>query len=303
MISISCRVACISSCDLSGFRSCLYFLEALNIAQARRNGVRKSTGVEPRPLFPISQMNTEFGWTDPQTHAILTHYSSISLFLCRFLIKLPCVCVRSLAFIMSPIERMNQRAQAFSVLGLSPAATLSDIRNAFRKLAFETHPDKNPDAGVEFEKISSAYRYLNDNADGLKIPPGEGRARPARPQTTGRTVSRPTIKANETDFDETTRRECQDMLDQVGGEGKKHVASSLYRIGRHLTYAIEGAAEKGRNEVAIPTGFLEDSRKVMPRVIAFLSKEMKGNSFELLPETCAEHFPGARSITLKFPDM
>ena len=53
----------------------------------------------------------------------------------------------------------------YEVLGLSRNATQEDIRKAFRKLAFDNHPDRNKDPGAEarFKEINEAYEVLSDD--------------------------------------------------------------------------------------------------------------------------------------------
>ncbi len=49
----------------------------------------------------------------------------------------------------------------WSVLGLTPGATQTDIKKAFFRLAKLTHPDHNPDKdGSEFRKVKAAYDEL-----------------------------------------------------------------------------------------------------------------------------------------------
>mmetsp|Transcript_26478 Transcript_26478/g.57149 ORF Transcript_26478/g.57149 Transcript_26478/m.57149 type:complete len:511 (-) Transcript_26478:198-1730(-) len=50
----------------------------------------------------------------------------------------------------------------YQVLGITPDATPDDIKRAYRKLALRYHPDKNPDAGELFQKISAANATLSD---------------------------------------------------------------------------------------------------------------------------------------------
>ncbi|RLC94950.1 MAG: molecular chaperone DnaJ [Chloroflexi bacterium] len=52
----------------------------------------------------------------------------------------------------------------YRVLGLSPGASLEDIKRAFRRLAFECHPDRNRQHGAEdrFKEINEAYQVLSD---------------------------------------------------------------------------------------------------------------------------------------------
>ena len=53
----------------------------------------------------------------------------------------------------------------YEVLGLSRGATEQDMKNAFRKLAKEHHPDRNPgnaDAERKFKELNEAYQVLSD---------------------------------------------------------------------------------------------------------------------------------------------
>jgi curved DNA-binding protein CbpA len=54
----------------------------------------------------------------------------------------------------------------YRILGVSEDATEEDIKNAFRKLAFKYHPDKNPgnekQAEEKFKEINEAYSILGD---------------------------------------------------------------------------------------------------------------------------------------------
>jgi hypothetical protein len=67
----------------------------------------------------------------------------------------------------------------YGILGLTPDATLADVKKAYRRLARQHHPDRNnadPRAIDRFRRITEAYEYLSahlkDNAD------GNGQSRP-----------------------------------------------------------------------------------------------------------------------------
>src|SRR3712207_4090786 len=53
----------------------------------------------------------------------------------------------------------------YEVLGVSRTATDAEMKSAFRKLAMQYHPDRNPgdhEAEVKFKEINEAYQTLSD---------------------------------------------------------------------------------------------------------------------------------------------
>ncbi len=64
------------------------------------------------------------------------------------------------------------KEQAFSILGITPGANDAEIRWAWRKLALQYHPDKNPGnkaAENKIKQINEAYRILKQkNAPGAE---------------------------------------------------------------------------------------------------------------------------------------
>src|SRR6056297_2432245 len=61
---------------------------------------------------------------------------------------------------MSPIEKVTARSAALDALGLSGAASPEDIRNAWRRLVFNTHPDKMAGEATAFLTAKAAFEYL-----------------------------------------------------------------------------------------------------------------------------------------------
>ncbi|MBC8522023.1 MAG: DnaJ domain-containing protein [Methanomicrobia archaeon] len=49
-------------------------------------------------------------------------------------------------------------------LGLGKGATMSEIEEAYNRLAFQFHPDRNPDASAKekFKEVERAYSALRD---------------------------------------------------------------------------------------------------------------------------------------------
>ena len=60
---------------------------------------------------------------------------------------------------------MATKRDYYEVLGLSRNASVDDIKKTYRKLAFQYHPDRNPDNGAaeRFKEIKEAYEVLSDS--------------------------------------------------------------------------------------------------------------------------------------------
>ncbi len=52
----------------------------------------------------------------------------------------------------------------YKTLGVSKGASQDEIKKAFRKLAHEHHPDKNPQNAEKFKEITEAYSVLSDDS-------------------------------------------------------------------------------------------------------------------------------------------
>ena len=62
------------------------------------------------------------------------------------------------------MDKVAIRKDYYEVLGISHDASTGEIKKAFRKLAFECHPDRNHEDGAaeRFKEINEAYEVLSD---------------------------------------------------------------------------------------------------------------------------------------------
>src|ERR1700733_5527995 len=61
---------------------------------------------------------------------------------------------------------MAEKRDYYEILGVSRSATAVEVKSAFKKLALQHHPDKNPgDKAAEerFKECSEAYAILSDD--------------------------------------------------------------------------------------------------------------------------------------------
>jgi molecular chaperone DnaJ len=87
---------------------------------------------------------------------------------------------------------MSNKRDYYDVLGISKTASKDEIKNAYRKLALQYHPDRNKAAGSEekFKEISEAYAVLSDDE------------KRKRYDTYGHVGSEEVFRGSEANFDE-----------------------------------------------------------------------------------------------------
>ena len=67
--------------------------------------------------------------------------------------------------LLLPPPRRPGKGNAFEVLGVSPDASLEEIKHAYRWLARMYHPDVNPDGHDEYVRINQAYMEATKRGD------------------------------------------------------------------------------------------------------------------------------------------
>ena len=192
---------------------------------------------------------------------------------------------------MTPIERVSEKSRAFAILGVSRECTKSDLKTAYHQLAREKHPDQTHGSSEEFTRITGAYKFLKENADDLGISD--------EVKSKGPAIARPAVKSTETIFSDAVIKECADLLDD-STDIAQHVATQLCRTGRKLTYFVPSPVNAGTNIIVVPTGELIDTRRVHPQVITVDSRDISDNLYQVPAGVCADLFPGARSVQIRF---
>lgn len=191
----------------------------------------------------------------------------------------------------------RDRADALRALGLSPLASQGDIRAAWKRLAFETHPDRAEGSEEDFARIRGAYELLRRESSRpvSQLPP------------------RPSVETRVTEISEEVRTLCESALE--GGSPtvlwtswiaaltnvrRTHVPAAIRRRGRQIAYLVPTPLGKGVNRIALPVGELEDPRRISARVVEFTAEKPGPGRIEIPAETVAALFSGARSVHLHF---
>ena len=207
----------------------------------------------------------------------------------------------------SPIERMRARAEAFNVLGLSESAAPGEIRAAWRRVAFEVHPDRTGGDYADFMRAKAAYELLRP--DGEAGAPSSASA--TRGFRTGRspTGARPRVATRRVTLGAESVEACRALLEtgeagepvpEAAASAAGHVPDAVERHGRSLTYIVETELSKGINRVALPTALLEDNRRVKPRIVTVRAARSGAAEVRVPDRQRARLFPGARSVTIRF---
>lgn len=88
---------------------------------------------------------------------------------------------------MNFFEKAQARANAQATLGLGGHPSTEEIRAAYKKKAFEKHPDRGNGTNDEFARITAAYALLKDDqgytaSDNLRPAPSDEGATTIRPK-------------------------------------------------------------------------------------------------------------------------
>jgi molecular chaperone DnaJ len=158
---------------------------------------------------------------------------------------------------------MSSKKDYYEVLSIQRSASKEDIKNSYRKLALQYHPDRNKSPGAEekFKEISEAYAVLSDDE------------KRKRYDTYGHVGAEEVFRGSEANFDEVFKDigfgGFRDIFDQIfgGRGGVGNVGNDPFggfgfsfgggrRKGRDIIYDVELSLEevlKGRkDEIELP---------------------------------------------------
>jgi molecular chaperone DnaJ len=158
---------------------------------------------------------------------------------------------------------MSSKKDYYDVLSIQRSASKEEIKNSYRKLALQYHPDRNKSPGAEekFKEISEAYAVLSDDE------------KRKRYDTYGHVGAEEVFRGSEANFDEVFKDigfgGFRDIFDQIfgGRGGVGNVGNDPFggfgfsfgggrRKGRDIIYDVELSLEevlKGRkDEIELP---------------------------------------------------
>lgn len=202
---------------------------------------------------------------------------------------------------MEPVDRIQARAEALHTLGLDQTASASEIRAAWRTIAFHAHPDHTDGDCSQFSRAKSAYDFLRKSGLAGK---GAGPAKPRRPKLRKRLVelADKDVEACQSLLDPDRALPCgtQDKEETPLRRNSDHIPNAIGCYGRDLTYFVATPVCEGENRVALPTSILAGFRTVETEILSFQAKN-GGSGEVVVPDTIRERkFPGARSVKIRF---
>ncbi|GIQ79798.1 hypothetical protein KIPB_000497 [Kipferlia bialata] len=167
-------------------------------------------------------------------------------------------------------ENANARARAtkysscqedyYKSLGVTPSATVSEIKKAYRKLALEWHPDRNLDRSEEatevFKRLKCAYETLSDADERAAydkyckcISGGTKGAKGTRPHTTGNAKAKASKPQPQRETKRETKRETSAERKAKEAARKKREEAARRAWDAKVKREAEAAAARARAKV------------------------------------------------------
>ncbi|MGI9390597.1 MAG: J domain-containing protein [Boseongicola sp.] len=211
---------------------------------------------------------------------------------------------------MTPIEKAQAVANAQDILGVATHATEIELRKAWKKLAFEMHPDRGNGTSHELANINAAYNLLRTrsqahfpNSEPANDAPASpaSNTRPARSGVTAKRVRpRPVHSAKITSLTELIVDRCRKTLDDGGATKADHVPAAIRRMGREVEYIVETPLAKGVNRIALPVCDYSGTGQSTIRTITFSASDNGAGTFSIPEHLRRQLFRGARDVRIHF---
>jgi molecular chaperone DnaJ len=129
----------------------------------------------------------------------------------------------------------------YEVLGIQRSANKEEIKNSYRRLALQYHPDRNKSPGAEerFKEISEAYAVLSDDE------------KRKRYDTYGHVGAEEVFRGSEANFDEVFKDMgfggFRDIFEQIFGGGSRGGFGSARNDPFGFGFSFGGGRRKGRD--------------------------------------------------------
>jgi molecular chaperone DnaJ len=135
----------------------------------------------------------------------------------------------------------SNKRDYYEILGIQRSANKEEIKNSYRRLALQYHPDRNKSPGAEerFKEISEAYAVLSDDE------------KRKRYDTYGHVGAEEVFRGSEANFDEVFRDMgfggFRDIFEQIFGGGGRGGFGSARNDPFGFGFSFGGGRRKGRD--------------------------------------------------------
>ena len=209
---------------------------------------------------------------------------------------------------MSPIQKAQEIANAQSVLGVGPNTSETDLRRAWKKLAFKMHPDRGMGTDADLANINAAYSLLRDKRvlsrqvnqtrpvepERRTVDPSARVVRPTRP---AELKERGRFQTRHADVSAEVETICRAAIGV--SDVPAHVPHRIERQGRQMTFVVATPLVEGMNRVALPQSAVATS-EVQPQVLTFRASAGGKGTLNVPEGMVARLYPGTSIVRIAF---
>ncbi len=206
---------------------------------------------------------------------------------------------------MTPVEKAQAVAAAQEILGVATHATEVELRSAWKKLAFEMHPDRGTGTSHELANINTAYNLLRTRSRQLYPNTKPANSATRKQQAPGKPAPKhlrphPVVSAKITPLTELVTARCRKFLNDGGETEADHVPEAIRRCGREIEYLVTTRLAKGVNRIALPICDYSGTNKSSTRTITFSASASGSGTFTIPDHLRRDLFRGARDVRIHF---